>query len=136
MNQPDRIAQILKHDFKNTALLDEALTHKSHAVEMGGVDNERLEFLGDAVLELLITEGLMRHFGTASEGQLSRIRASMVRTESLADVARQWSLGEALRFGKGEAGTGGADKDTVLAGHSRPSWERFMWMPVLSRVER
>ena len=58
----------------------------------------------------------MRHFATASEGQLSRIRASMVRTESLADLARQWSLGEALRFGKGEAGTGGADKDTVLAG--------------------
>jgi ribonuclease-3 len=85
-------------------------------VEQGGFDNERLEFLGDAVLELVITQSLMIAFPQATEGQLSRIRAAMVRTESLADLGRAWGLGAALRLGKGEEGTGGGDKDTVLAG--------------------
>jgi len=116
MSEMARIAALLGHDFAEDALLEEALTHRSHAVERGGFDNERLEFLGDAVLELVITHSLMVAFPHATEGQLSRIRAALVRTESLAELGRQWSLGEALRLGKGEVGTGGGDKDTVLAG--------------------
>ena len=116
MSEAERVAALLGHSFQEEALLEEALTHRSHAVENGGYDNERLEFLGDAVLELVITQSLMIAFPHSSEGQLSRIRASMVRTESLAGLGRDWQLGAALKLGKGEEGSGGGDKDTVLAG--------------------
>lgn len=116
MSEQQRIAELLGHSFGEEALLEEALTHRSHAVEQGGFDNERLEFLGDAVLELVITQSLMIAFPEASEGQLSRIRAALVRTESLARLGRTWNIGVAIRMGKGEASSGGGDKDTVLAG--------------------
>jgi ribonuclease-3 len=116
MSEAERIASLLEYSFEEEALLEEALTHRSHAVENGGFDNERLEFLGDAVLELVITQSLMIAFPHSSEGQLTRIRASMVRTESLAGLGRVWQLGDALKLGKGEEGSGGGDKDTVLAG--------------------
>lgn len=116
MSEQRRIAEILGHSFEEEALLEEALTHRSHAVEQGGFDNERLEFLGDAVLELVMTQSLMVAFPQASEGQLSRIRAALVRTESLARLGRTWDIGSAIRMGKGEASSGGGDKDTVLAG--------------------
>jgi len=116
MTEQQRISELLGHVFTDDALLEEALTHKSHSVERGGYNNERLEFLGDAVLELVITHSLMVAFPSATEGQLSRIRAALVRTESLAELGRTWQLGEALQLGRGEAGTGGGDKDTVLAG--------------------
>jgi ribonuclease-3 len=116
MSEMERVALLLGHTFEEHVLLQEALTHRSHAVENGGFDNERLEFLGDAVLELVITQSLMIAFPEATEGQLSRIRAAMVRTESLADLGRVWHLGTAILLGKGEAATEGGDKDTVLAG--------------------
>ena len=116
MSEQVRIATLLEHEFQEEKLLEEALTHKSHAVENGGFDNERLEFLGDAVLELVITQSLMVAFPHASEGQLSRIRAALVRTESLADLGRSWNLGSAINMGRGETASGGGNKDTVLAG--------------------
>jgi ribonuclease-3 len=114
MTQKERIVELLGHTFEEEALLEEALTHRSHAVERGGFDNERLEFLGDAVLELVITHSLMVAFPQATEGQLSRIRAALVRTESLAELGRSWSLGEALGLGKGEAASGGGDRKSVV----------------------
>jgi len=92
-------------------LLEQALTHRS----AGPVNNERLEFLGDALLGLVIAEALWRRFPAADEGELSRRRASLVNKESLARVARGLRLGDYLRLGSGEARTGGHTRDSILA---------------------
>jgi len=92
-------------------LLQQALTHRS----AGPVNNERLEFLGDALLGLVIAEALWRRFPAADEGELSRRRASLVNQESLARVARGLHLGDYLRLGSGEARTGGHTRDSILA---------------------
>lgn len=93
-----------------------ALTHRSWTEENPGTrHNERLEYLGDAVLELCVTELLFRALPEADEGSLSRIRAALVKTGSLASVARAWDLGEALRLGKGEVRSGGRTKESLLA---------------------
>lgn len=104
------------HDWKDQTLLDCALTHRSYAVEHNTEDNERLEFLGDAVLELVITERITEAFTGATEGQLSRIRSKLVRTETLADAANSWLLGDSLMMGKGEAASGGAKRARAMAG--------------------
>ena len=97
-------------------LLRDALTHKSYANEIGGLPhNERLEFLGDAVLGMIVADALMRAHPTASEGTLSRLRAGLVNSRSLAEAARKLDLGLALRLGKGETRTGGAEKASLLA---------------------
>jgi ribonuclease-3 len=97
-------------------LLLRALTHSSWSAEHGHVpDNERLELLGDAVLDLAVTAELHARDADASEGVLSRRRAQLVRESTLADVAREVGLGAQLRLGRGEAGSGGADKDSLLA---------------------
>ena len=97
-------------------VLRRALTHRSWSSEHGGEpDNERLELLGDAVLDLVVTARLYASDGDASEGVLSRRRAQLVRESTLADLARGVALGPELRLGRGEAASGGADKDSLLA---------------------
>ncbi|MDX1884955.1 ribonuclease III [Mycolicibacterium sp. 120270] len=100
-------------------LLTMALTHRSYSYENGGLPtNERLEFLGDAVLGLTITEELYHRHPDRSEGDLAKLRASIVNTQALADVGRALSdggLGAHLLLGKGEENSGGADKSSILA---------------------
>lgn len=97
-------------------LLRRALTHRSWSSEHGGEPhNERLELLGDAVLDLVVTVRLYGRDDDASEGVLSRRRAQLVRESTLADLARGVALGSELRLGRGEAASGGADKDSLLA---------------------
>jgi ribonuclease-3 len=100
-------------------LLTLALTHRSYAYEHGGLPtNERLEFLGDAVLGLTITDELFHRHPDRSEGDLAKLRAGVVNTQALADVARGLTdegLGAHLLLGRGEANTGGADKSSILA---------------------
>jgi ribonuclease-3 len=96
--------------------LAQALTHRSFANEAAtGIHNERLEFLGDAVVGLLVAEALMEALPTVTEGTLSRLRASIVNARSLADLARERDLGHLLRLGRGETRTGGREKDSLLA---------------------
>lgn len=97
--------------FRDPALLDSALTHRS----AGGVNNERLEFLGDAVLGLVIADALFQRYPAASEGELSRLRASLVRKQTLAELARDLQLGDYLRLGPGELKSGGYRRDSILA---------------------
>ena len=93
-----------------------SLTHRSFAYENGGLPtNERLEFLGDSVLGLVVTEALYRLHPQLAEGQLAKMRAAVVNARALADVARELDLGSHLRLGRGEEITGGRDKSSILA---------------------
>lgn len=97
-------------------LLVLALTHRSFAHEAGGVPtNERLEFLGDTVLGLVVTEALYRRHPDLSEGDLAKMRAATVSQRSLAAIARELELGDYLLLGKGELATGGREKDSILS---------------------
>lgn len=107
-------------DILRVALSDElceiALTHRSFAFENGGVPhNERLEFLGDSVLGQSVTVMLFRAFPELSEGELAKRRAALVSTAALAEIAIAIGLGQFIRFGRGEAASGGADKASILA---------------------
>lgn len=101
----------LGHRFDDEALLAQALTHRS----AGSHNNERLEFLGDALLGLVIADVLCQRFPQASEGRLSRLRASLVNKETLARLARGLELGDYLRLGAGELRSGGHARDSILA---------------------
>lgn len=102
--------------FKDTAVLLEALTHRSYAFEQGGIPhNERLEFLGDSVLGLIVTGLIFREFPDLAEGEMAKLRASTVNMAVLADVARELELGKELFLGKGEELSGGRDKTSILA---------------------
>lgn len=93
-----------------------AVTHRSFAYENGGLPtNERLEFLGDAVLGLVVTESLYLRYPDVAEGHLAKMRAAIVNARALAEVARGLGLGEHLRLGRGEEITGGRDKSSILA---------------------
>lgn len=93
-----------------------SLTHRSYAFENGGIPtNERLEFLGDAVLQLKTTKWLFDHNTDASEGRLAKMRSAVVNSRALAGVARTYGIGEFLLLGNGEERTGGRDKDSILA---------------------
>jgi ribonuclease-3 len=97
-------------------LLDRALMHRSFAYENGGLPtNERLEFLGDSVLGLIVTDTLFRKHPDLPEGNLAKLRAAVVNSRALAGVARGLRLGSYIRLGKGEEGTGGRDKSSILA---------------------
>src|SRR5215470_4335607 len=97
-------------------LLERALTHRSYAYENGGLPtNERLEFLGDSVLGLVVTDALFRGYPDLPEGHLAKLRAAVVNMRALANVARELHLGDYIRLGRGEAGTGGRDKASILA---------------------
>jgi ribonuclease III len=124
----DRLMERIGYVFRDPLLLDRALTHSSSVPELrtargediaftGSVvqDNERLEFLGDAVLELLTSEYLLRKYPDWTEGQLSKSRARIVNAHSLELAARRLQLGEHLRLGRGEEKTGGRDKPALLA---------------------
>ena len=98
------------------ALLERALTHRSYAYENGGLPtNERLEFLGDSVLGLVVTDTLYRRHPELPEGQLAKLRAAVVNARALADVGRSLDLGHDVRLGRGEEATGGRDKSSILA---------------------
>ena len=97
-------------------LLHQALSHRSYCAEWGGQpSNERLELLGDAVLGLVVADHLYRAFPDLAEGDLARLRASVVSTEALAPVAARLGVGEAVLLGKGEETSGGRAKDSILA---------------------
>ncbi len=97
-------------------LLKQSLTHRSFAYENSLEEtNERLEFLGDSVLGIVITEELYQKYPQAAEGELAKLRAAIVNARALADVAREIGLGEFLMLGKGEEFTGGRDKSSILA---------------------
>src|SRR3954464_1004584 len=99
-----------------SALLRRALTHRSYAYENGGLPtNERLEFLGDSVLGIVITETLYTSHPALSEGRLANRRAPVCNPRALAEVARTIGLGPHIRLGKGEESTGGHDKSSILA---------------------
>ncbi len=121
---PEEFEATLGHSFANRDLLDLALTHKSYANEQAGGprtsgsafgDNERLEFLGDAVLDLALSEQLMSRFPQDPEGGLSKKRASLVNEETLSRLALELGLDQRLRLGKGETKTGGLQKPRILA---------------------
>lgn len=101
----------LDYSFSDTGLLQAALTHRSAS----STNNERLEFLGDAVLGYVIAEWLYREFPSADEGELSRLRANLVKKETLAELARSIDLGEYLKMGSGELKSGGFRRDSILA---------------------
>ncbi|MEW6059342.1 MAG: ribonuclease III [Actinomycetota bacterium] len=106
----------LRVRFADVTLLDAALTHRSYAFEHGlEVNNERLEFLGDAVLGLIVTDLAYREFSDMPEGELAKLRAAIVNMSALAEVARALGLGAHVRLGKGEEATGGYDKASILA---------------------
>src|SRR4051812_5369029 len=98
------------------ALADRAVTHRSFAYENGGLPtNERLEFLGDSVLGLVVTEELFRRHPDLPEGQLAKLRAAVVNSRALAEVARELGVGQYLRLGRGEEASGGRGKSSILA---------------------
>jgi ribonuclease-3 len=105
------LAERLGLEFSDPGLLDRALTHRSH----GPSNNERLEYLGDAVLSFVVAEMLYRSFPDATEGELSRYRASLVSGEALAAMAATLGIGEHLRLGEGELKSGGQRRATILA---------------------
>lgn len=101
--------------FSNLALLTRALTHRSFVNEYESVeDNERLEFLGDAVLDFIAGAWVYNRFPELPEGDLTKIRSAMVRNEQLAKFSRKLNLGQALRLGRGEAASGGRSRDNLL----------------------
>jgi len=110
-SQADTLTARLGYEPRNRALFVLALTHRSS----DGPNNERLEFLGDSVLNLLLSERLYREFPTASEGDLSRLRARLVSEEPLAEIAQAMQLGELLLLGSGELKTGGFRRQSILA---------------------
>ena len=108
---PRRLEAALGHGFGRPELLRQALTHRSY----GSPHNERLEFLGDSVLNCVVAGALHNRFATLREGELSRLRASLVRQETLAGIAQGLGLGEMLHLGEGELKSGGARRPSILA---------------------
>lgn len=101
----------LQHRFSQTALLERALTHRSFSAD----HNERLEFLGDSVLNLSVADMLYRALGSLSEGELSRVRANLVKQDTLHQLATQLDLSSVLRLGEGESRSGGYKRPSILA---------------------
>lgn len=107
----NKLQKLLGYQFNDISFLELALTHRSK----GANNNERLEFLGDAILGFIVAELLYVQYQTAMEGHLSRFRASLVKKETLADIARGYSLGDYLQLGPGELKSGGFRRDSILA---------------------
>ena len=139
----------LGHTFKNRELLREALTHTSYANEKKGRHNERLEFLGDSVLNTATTHLIYEAYPDYDEGDLSALRSNLVNTETLAEIGRILELGRHLRLGVGERNSGGANKSSILAdatealvgalyldaGYEVSSQRVATWMqPILNRL--
>ncbi len=111
MTSVARLERRLGFQFHDRELLKQALTHRS----AGQHNNERLEFVGDAVLGMIVADQLYQRFAQANEGQMSRLRASLVKREALAEVAHGLSLGDYLILGEGEQRSGGHQRDSILA---------------------
>lgn len=109
--QLDRLERALGHCFSSPDLLRQAVTHRSH----GSSHNERIEFLGDSVLNCVVAALLFEHFDNLREGELSRLRASLVRQETLFQIAQTLQLGEYIRLGDGEMKSGGCRRPSILA---------------------
>lgn len=111
-----KLEEKIEYTFKDKCLITQALTHSSYANEkQGGIKcNERLEFLGDAVISIVSAQYLYESFPDMPEGDLSKLRSSLVCTRSLSDFARQIDLGSYMLLGKGELNTGGRDRDSIL----------------------
>ncbi|WP_025738752.1 ribonuclease III [Salinivibrio socompensis] len=107
----DKLQREIGYQFSSTALLELALTHRS----ANGTHNERLEFLGDSILSFVIAEDLYHRFPNVDEGDMSRMRATLVRGNTLAEIGREFSLGEVMRLGPGELKSGGFRRDSILA---------------------
>lgn len=108
---PDALCKKLNYQFRDEALLTEALTHRSAAKR----NNERLEFLGDSILNFVIADELFSRFPESQEGELSRLRASLVKGDKLAEIASRFSLGDYLILGPGELKSGGFRRASILA---------------------
>ena len=116
MEDIEKLKYNINYQFKKRKLLKEALTHRSYAVEKGlKYDNQRLEFLGDAVLEIITTEHLFNKYPHMPEGELTKMRSALVQGETLAEVARQIKLGDFIFLGKGEQGANGHHRNSTLA---------------------
>jgi ribonuclease-3 len=111
VNDLDDLQSRLGYRFKDLRHLESALTHRS----MGSSHNERLEFLGDSIVNFVVAEALFRRYPEAQEGKLTRMRASLVRGQSLSQLARRLQLGETIRLGSGERKSGGRRRDSILA---------------------
>lgn len=111
--KPDlhKLIRKLGYEFANPRLLEQALTHRS----VGSTNYERLEFLGDSVLNFVIAQALFDRFPNATEGELSRLRATLVKGVALASIARELELGDYLNLGSGELKSGGFRRDSILA---------------------
>ena len=107
----ERLSRQLGHGFTQPALLRQALTHRSH----GATHNERLEFVGDSILNYTVARMLFEHFPQAAEGELSRLRANLVNQVTLAEIARSLDLRTSLFLGEGELGNGGCHRASILA---------------------
>ena len=105
----------LGYEFTNSELLQQALTHRSWCAEFDGESNERLEFLGDAVLGLVVTQSIYLSNPDIPEGQLAKIRSAVVSAQALSEIAEQIGLGQVLMLGKGEESSGGRTKASILA---------------------
>ncbi len=101
----------LDYGFNDPALRDQALTHKS----AGKINNERLEFIGDSIVNFIVAEALFERFPDATEGQLSKVRSQLVKQETLAEIARERQLGDDLFLGSGELKSGGFRRDSILS---------------------
>ncbi len=111
----ESLQESISYRFGQVKLLAQALTHSSYANEQGSGHNERLEFLGDAVLELTVSEELFKRFPDAPEGALTKLRAKLVSMPGLAEMARALSLENYIYLGKGEESQGGRDRDSLLS---------------------
>lgn len=105
------LARLIAHDFQNESLLIQALTHRSYS----GTNNERLEFLGDGVLNFIVAHQLYQRYPKLPEGDLSRLRAYLVKEPTLCEIARNLNIGDALKLGEGELKSGGWRRPSVLA---------------------
>ena len=111
----EKLKKKLGWSFQKPALLKEALTHRSYAVENKlAYDNQRLEFLGDAVLEIILTEYLYNVYPEADEGVMTKMRSALAQQEAIAKLARELDLGGFMYIGRGEAASGGANRDSTL----------------------
>ena len=108
----EKLCALTGYQFKQASLLEQALTHRSYSRQL---NNERLEFLGDSILNLIISNHIYERFSAADEGDLSRIRASLVKEETLAQVARQIDLGDYIHLGGGELKSGGFRRASILS---------------------
>ena len=111
MSDLKKLESRVAYTFKNASLLDQSVTHRS----FGDRNNERLEFLGDSILNFVVASALFSLFPDANEGDLSRLRARMVKQQTLAEIARELDLGTFLIMGSGELKSGGFERDSILS---------------------